>query len=67
MPIHTKKWLNHVLNVRESLPENTEFNDIIKIAVDKWGLKLSNKKKKKHLTRRHKRKKRATRKNKNKK
>ena len=66
MPIHTKKWLNHVLNVRESLPKNTEFNDIIKVAVDKWGLKLSNKKKKKR-TRKNKRKKRTTRKNKSKK
>ena len=66
MPIHTKKWLNHVLNVRESLPKNTEFNDIIKVAVDKWGLKLSNKKKKKR-TRKNKRKKRTTRKNKRKK
>ena len=66
MPIHTKKWLNHVLNVRESLPKNTEFNDIIKVAVDKWGLKLSNNKKKKR-TRKNKRKKRTTRKNKSKK
>lgn len=47
MPIQTKKWLDHVLKVKESLPENTDFDYIIKVAINKWGIKLSNKKKNK--------------------
>lgn len=66
MPIQTKKWLDHVLKVKDSLPENSEFNYIIKVAIDKWGVKLSNKKKKKKKKSRKKikRKKNKTRKNK---
>lgn len=45
MPIHTKKWLEHVLKIKENLPKDTTFNDVIKVAVDKWGLKLTNEKK----------------------
>lgn len=66
MPIQTKKWLDHVLKVKDSLPENSEFNYIIKVAIDKWGVKLSNKnkKKKKKSRKKIKRKKNKTRKNK---
>ena len=48
MPIQTKKWLDHVLKVKESLPENSDFDYIIKVAINKWGIKLSNKNKNKN-------------------
>lgn len=70
MPIHTKKWLNHVLKIKETLPKDTTFNDVIKVAVDKWGVKLSNNKKVKKIKKtkkRSKNKKKATRKKRNKK